>query len=242
MSKSVNEQAIELQRSLWNEWNASNREQRLSDVSLDQREAVLRWLSDLGRTDLNLLEVGCGAGWLCPALKQFGHVTATDLSDQVLARARERVRDVQFIAGDFMQLDFDKQFDVVISLEVLSHVEDQDAFIAKLNALLHPGGIVMLATQNRPVLEDFNAAAPQQPGQLRRWFDRDEVRALLSSHVEVLKIETLTPIANKGLMRLVAGRQAKRLVRSIAGRGPEKALARAGFGWTLAVLARKWEP
>jgi ubiquinone/menaquinone biosynthesis C-methylase UbiE len=97
---------IELQRTYWNEWNASHREQRLSDVSLDQREIVLRWLGQLARTDLNVLEVGCGAGWLCPALKQFGRVTATDLSDEVLARARARVPDVRFIAGDFMELGF----------------------------------------------------------------------------------------------------------------------------------------
>lgn len=232
-------QPIELQRNYWNEWNASHREQRLSDVSLDQREIVLRWLSELSRTDLNILEVGCGAGWLCPALKQFGRVTATDLSDEVLARARARVPDVRFLAGDFMELGFDGQFDVIVSLEVLSHVADHGAFIAKLNALLRPGGYLMLATQNRPVLEKFNTVAPQQPGHLRRWFDRHELEALLSPHFSVLQIATLTPAANKGPIRLIAGRQAKRLVRAVAGRGPEKALARAGFGWTLAALARK---
>lgn len=230
---------IELQRTYWNAWNASHREQRLSDVSLDQREIVLRWLGQLARTDLNVLEVGCGAGWLCPALKQFGRVTATDLSDEVLARARARVPDVRFIAGDFMELGFEGQFDVIVSLEVLSHVADHDAFIAKLNALLRPGGYLMLATQNRPVLERFNTVAPQQPGHLRRWFDRNELKALLSPHFAVIALTTLTPSASKGPMRLIAGRQTKRLVRAIAGRGPENALARAGFGWTLAVLARK---
>lgn len=235
-------QPIELQRSYWNEWNASHREQRLSDVSLDQRDAVFRWLSNLGRTDFSILEVGCGAGWLCPALKQFGQVTATDLSDEVLARARGRVPDVKFIAGDFMALDFEEQFDVVVSLEVLSHVEDHDAFIAKLSALLHPGGYLMLATQNRPVLEKFNTVAPQQPGHLRRWFNRDELKALLAPHFELLTIETLTPAANRGPMRVIAGLQAKRVLRAVFGRGLEKALAKAGFGWTLAVLARKHEP
>ncbi len=232
---------IELQRTYWNAWNASHREQRLSEVSLDQQEIVLGWLSALARTDLDILEVGCGAGWLCPALKQFGRVTATDLSDEVLARARARVPGVRFIAGDFTDLEFENQFDVIVTLEVLSHVADHGAFIARLSALLRPGGFLMLATQNRPVLEKFNTVAPQQPGHLRRWFDRDELKALLSPHFALLEIATLTPVANKGPMRLLAGRQAKRLVRAIAGRGPEKALARAGFGWTLAVLARKPE-
>ena len=46
--------SIELQRDYWDAWNASNREQRLSDVSLDQRDMVLGWLAALDRTDLDL--------------------------------------------------------------------------------------------------------------------------------------------------------------------------------------------
>src|ERR1700741_529882 len=89
------------QQAYWNEWNAAKGERVLSDMSRDQRELVLRWLAGLGRTDLDILEVGCGAGWLCPSLKPYGHVTATDWSDVVLARASERIPDVQFMAGDF---------------------------------------------------------------------------------------------------------------------------------------------
>ena len=107
-------QSIELQRDYWDAWNASNREQRLSEVSLDQRDIVLRWLHELDRTDLDLIEVGFGAGWLCPSLKPFGRVTATDLSPHVLGRASQRVPDVRFIAGDFMALDIEPaSFDAV---------------------------------------------------------------------------------------------------------------------------------
>ncbi|MGQ0532904.1 MAG: methyltransferase domain-containing protein, partial [Caulobacteraceae bacterium] len=51
-------------------------------------------------------------------------------SDRVLAEAAARIRDVRFIAGDFMTLDFGgKQFDVIVTLEVLSHLADQQAFV-----------------------------------------------------------------------------------------------------------------
>lgn len=233
-------QSIELQRDFWDAWNASHREHQLSDVSRDQREVILRWLSALDRTDLDIIEVGCGAGWLCPSLKQFGRVTATDLSEHVLARASQRVPDVRFVAGDFMALDFGRgAFDVVISLEVLSHVADQAAFVEKLNALLRPGGLMMLATQNRPVLERFNSVAAPQPGNLRRWFDRRELSELLGPHFEVREITTITPVASRGPMRLLAGRQSKRALRTILGRTVEHALAHAGFGWTLMALGQK---
>lgn len=233
-------QPIELQRDFWDGWNASNREHKLSEVSRDQREMILDWLARLDRTDLDIIEVGCGAGWLCPSLKPFGRVTATDLSEQVLARANERVPDVAFIAGDFMALEFGRAaFDVVVSVEVLSHVADHDAFIAKLASLLRPGGLLMLATQNRPVLERFNTVAAPQPGNLRRWFDRRELTELLAPHFDLREIKTITPVAGKGPMRLLAGRQSKRALRAMLGRTVENALARAGFGWTLMALAQK---
>ena len=233
-------QPIELQRSFWNEWNAHNRETRLSDVSEDQRTLVVEWLQGLGRTGLDILEVGCGAGWLCPSLTPFGRVTATDLSDEVLARARERMPDVQFVAGDFMELEFEPGgFDVVIALEVLSHVSDHDAFVAKMARLLRPGGVLLLATQNRPVLEKYNTVPAPKPGNLRRWFDRDELSALLAPHIDVSEIRTITPVASKGLLRLVAGRQTKRFWRAVTGRLLENTLAKAGLGWTLMVRGQK---
>lgn len=234
------DQPIELQQAFWDDWNASGREQRLSDISYDQKEVVLGWLGALGRTDLDIIDVGCGAGWLCPWLKPFGRVTATDLSADVLQRVSQRVPDVEFIAGDFMTLPFPAEvYDVVISLEVLAHVADQPAFVARLARLLRPGGLLMLATQNRPVLERYNRIPPPEPGQLRRWVDRNELVQLLDPHFVVREVRQITPRAGKGLMRWVAGRNARQLMRIASGRVLERAIAGAGLGWTLMALAEK---
>jgi 2-polyprenyl-3-methyl-5-hydroxy-6-metoxy-1,4-benzoquinol methylase len=231
---------IALQRSYWTEWNAANRELGLSEISRDQRDVAIAWLNRLNRTDLDVIEVGCGAGWLCPALKAFGRVTATDLSEDVLARAARRVPDVQFVAGDFMSLEFPAaSYDVAVTLEMLSHVADQRAFVAKLSQLLRPGGVLVLATQNRPVLERFNDIPPTEPGQLRKWLNREELTALLSSHFEISELKCTTPIVGKGSMRLVAGRKVRDAVRRVVGPFYDRALASSGLGWTLMVLAQK---
>jgi len=231
---------IAQQASYWDAWNADNRERALSDISRDQRETVIQWLDDIGRYNLDILEVGCGAGWLCPTLKTYGRVTATDLSPTVLERASKRISDVRFITGDFMGLKFeDASYDLIVTLEVLSHVSDHTAFVAKLSRLLRPGGTLILATQNRPVLERHNTVPPTQPGHLRRWFDRRELTELLTPHFQVTQVRTMTPIASKGVMRLVAGRQVKRAIRAVSGRALERAMAAAGFGWTLMTLAQK---
>ena len=113
---------LPLQRRCWNEWNSSTgRTKTLDDVSSRQAKIVCEWLSALGRTDLNIIEVGCGAPWFTPQLARFGRVTATDLADEVLARALQRIPEVEFVAGDFMGLKF-PAIDVAVSLEVLSPI------------------------------------------------------------------------------------------------------------------------
>ncbi len=229
------------QQAHWNRWNAETREHGVGDVSADQQRQVQLWLAGLGRTDLSTIDVGCGAGWLCPTLMPFGRVTATDLSDEVLGRARERFPEVTFVAGDFATLPFEPaSFDVVVSLEVLSHVADQPAFVAKIAEMLRPGGALILATQNRTVLERFNRVNPAQPGQLRHWVNGQELRALLAAHFDVLELKTLTPKANRGLWRaLNTGGKLDRILRPVFGDAPKHLKEKLGFGWTLMALARK---
>ena len=231
---------IAAQQDFWNGWNSAHREDQIGEVESDQREVVLGWLRALSRQDLELIEVGCGAAWLCESLTEFGRLTATDLSDEVLSRAQRRLPAVAFVAGDFMALPFEREhFDVVVSLEVLSHVADQPAFIAKLASLLRPGGHLMLATQNRPVLQRWNEIPPPAPGQLRRWVDRHELRALLEPHFQVRELFSITPRSNRGLMRLVHSRTLNRPIRAVLGRRIDRLKERLGLGWTLMTLARK---
>ena len=234
---------IPLQQRYWNQWNASTREKAIDERSIRQAKVVCEWLSALGRVDLNILEVGCEAAWFTPQLMRFGRVTATDLADEVLARAQLRIPEVEFVAGDFMGLKFRANFDVAVSLEVLPHVADQSAFIAKIARHLRPDGHLMLATQNRRVLQSFNCIAPPSPGQLRRWVNQRELRMLLHPEFEVLKLYSVTCRATRGLMRLINSRKVNWPVRALVGDRLERLKEAMGLGWTLMALARKrWLP
>ncbi len=231
-SRSAPDAPIALQQAYWDSWNAREREAQIGEVSRDQKTAVLGWLHATGRTDLDIIDVGCGAGWMEPALKQFGSVTATDLSADVLTRVSARVPQVRFIAGDFMALPFDDaSFDVVVTLEVLAHVAEQNAFIAKINRLLRPGGLLMLATQNRPILErhNINSIKPPAPGQLRRWTDANELRGLIEPHFEVRELFTKTPRASQGPLRLVNARPVRKFMRALIGERFEHLRERMGW-------------
>lgn len=218
------------ERDFWNEWNERNRVDATSQITADQAEVVHLWLGT--RRGLRLIDVGCGSGWMTKQLAAYGSALGTDLADEVIERARDRAPEAQFVAGDIMSVEVGDGYDVVVSFEVLSHVADQAAFCSRLFGLLHPGGELMLSTQNAPVLERFNNIAPPAPGQRRAWVDRRQLRALLvGAGFTVNEMRVLTPRADHGLMRVVA--KAGRVLKF------ESLLERLGFGWTIMVRATR---
>lgn len=232
-----------LQQNFWNRWNAEAREEGVGKVSQEQLHLVVDWLHQLGKRDLNIIDVGCGAGWLCPQLSEFGRVTGTDLSDEVLTRAAMRYPEVHFLPGDFMALDFGRErFDLIVSLEVLSHVADQPAFVEKIASMLRPGGYFIIGTQNKPALMRNDIPSPE-PGQLRRWVDRHELTGLLQHHFEVLELRSITPQFNKGILRAINSHKLNQAATAMR-LGPlmkrvKQAQEKAWLGWTLMALARK---
>jgi len=235
---------IPAQVAFWNWWNAKYREYgKLDQVQLEQADVVQQWLEHLGRKNLHIIEVGCGSGWMCERLVRYGDVTGTDLSHEVLERAAKRSSSPKFVPGDFMALNFEKgSYDVVVTLEVLPHVASQPAFVGKLASLLRPRGYLMLATQNRPVLER-NDIPPPMAGQIRHWVDRHELARLLDTRFEIEQLFSITPQFNRGLLRIVNSRQVKAVLSglglSAARAWIKSAQEQAWLGWTLVCLAQK---
>ena len=136
-----------------------------------------------------------------------------------------------FIVGDLLEDDLGSGYDVVASLEVLAHVEDQAKYLRKMHDALKPGGQLFLATQNKPVLSKFNRLPPPEKGQLRHWVDRAELRHLVeAASFTIEEMFVITPQSNFGLMRVLA--KASRMTRT------DRLLGRLGFGWTIMLSAR----
>jgi ubiquinone/menaquinone biosynthesis C-methylase UbiE len=97
----------------------------------------------------NCLEIGCGTGkntgWLITKAKS---VTAVDLSDEMLARAREKITDsaVQFSQADITQRWTFRNglYDLVTFSLVLEHIERLDYIFRETAASLKSGGHVYI--------------------------------------------------------------------------------------------------
>jgi ubiquinone/menaquinone biosynthesis C-methylase UbiE len=104
--------------------------------------------SDLNLIERRVVEVGCGTGrnteWLTRAHPGVRNIMALDFSEQMLARARERVNDprVSFRQHD-VRLTWplpDRSADLVIAMLILEHVQLLEPFFAEAARVLEAGG------------------------------------------------------------------------------------------------------
>ncbi|MFQ6097903.1 MAG: class I SAM-dependent methyltransferase, partial [Armatimonadota bacterium] len=81
-----------------------------------------------------------------------------DINDEDIRKAEVRARllglsDVEFVRGDLQNLaevtDALGQFDQVICMEVIEHIEDDRRVVADLASLLRPGGRLLITTPSQ---------------------------------------------------------------------------------------------
>jgi len=105
--------------------------------------------------DLRLLDIGCGGGLLCEPMKRLGaDVVGADAGEKNIKIAQnhaERVDlDIDYRATTSEALaEQGEQFDVVLNMEVIEHVNDIQLYLESCAALVKPGGIMFVATINR---------------------------------------------------------------------------------------------
>lgn len=101
----------------------------------------------------SILDVGSGAGQLAGHLLKYGDpdasVTCTDLSRQMLRRARNRLKSdrPRFVSCDLSQLPFaDGSFDCITCGYVLEHLPSAETGLAEMSRVLQSGGRMFLLT------------------------------------------------------------------------------------------------
>ena len=112
------------------------------------RRAIFFTLLDnlLGdRRDLNVLEVGCGAGGLLRRLARYGESTGLELSPELSKICRER-SGRPTICGNAYDLPLeDGTQDLICLFDTLEHIPDEDRALRELFRVLKPGGHVFFS-------------------------------------------------------------------------------------------------
>ena len=104
---------------------------------------------------LTVLDVGCGGGLLCEPLARLGaEVTGIDVVSRNIeiasthAEASSVLVDYGVVTVEQLAAQ-NRQFDIVLTMEVVEHVADVDAFLGACGAVVGDGGLMFFATLNR---------------------------------------------------------------------------------------------
>lgn len=127
---------------------------------------------------MSALEYGCGTGLLSFALReQFKHLTLADSSSGMLAVLEEKIKAGAIDHMTALKLDLAsdplprERFDLIHSLMTLHHIDDTDALLRALYALLKSPGYLCLADLDR---EDGSFHGAGFAG--HRGFDRETLQ------------------------------------------------------------------
>jgi SAM-dependent methyltransferase len=102
----------------------------------------------------DVLEVGCGEGrgidLVLPRAKSY---SAIDKIANVIDQLKKKHPTGSFFSGNIPPLGpfADDSFDVVITFQVIEHIQDDVQFLKEIHRVLKPGGLVIITTPNRPM-------------------------------------------------------------------------------------------
>lgn len=277
----------ESQRALYGEkFYEEDKSTYLSDVDRDRAYWDAIWSIRRGMMEAALpatpgrrrrvLDVGSSGGFLLDHFQQNGWLGfGIEPSRHAALHARERFG-LDVFCGELLDFDFDlerdrelcdggsERFDAVHCAQVLEHVLEPEACVARIGELVEPGGVAFVEVPN-----DFNVlqeTARERLGKSAWWvapdhhlnyFDAESLAALLARHglVEIDRVASF-PIEMFLLMgedyvgRPEVGRacHARRMAferawietgRTLELAGLYRALATAGVGRTCGILARR---
>jgi|TARA_B110000879_G_scaffold211061_1_gene302663 2-polyprenyl-3-methyl-5-hydroxy-6-metoxy-1,4-benzoquinol methylase len=142
----------------------------------------------------NLLDIGAGYGFFLEIAKKRGwNVYGTELTDKAINYCTEK--GLSMFKGEIQNIDCGElEFDVIISIEVIEHVNNPIEYLKKCNEILRKGGNLYLTTPNfnsylrYRLKENYNVI--EYPNHLG-YFTRKTLRKLfIENGFKPLKIQT----------------------------------------------------
>jgi len=148
------------------------------------RLARYKFVARLLRSKDRCLEVGCGSGLGAIFLAQHAHhVTGVDVKQYELDEARSMCRrdNVSFLRADFFEHDFEHDFDVIASLDVIEHlpIEDGHRMVGRMAELCSPDGMVVIGT---PSLHSYPHQSLISRASHVKCYDQEELFDLLDPY------------------------------------------------------------
>ncbi len=158
--------------------SAGETERLIEQAHLYER-VTLRMLRNAGvEPGMKVLDIGSGAGDVAMAAAQLvgpeGAVVGVDMNPEILETARARAQqaghaNIEFLAGDALELELPRDFDAVIGRLVLMYIADPGAALKQFVAHLGRGGIVAFQEAELTLYQAVHSPDTPLINQLVEW-------------------------------------------------------------------------
>jgi len=116
---------------------------------LDKRE-FKKVLSKIKGDKISVLDVGGGSGWLLNIIKQIDSrvefTQVVDIDSNAKRIAEENGH--QYYHGTIETFETNKQFDLILMLNLIEHISDPQTSLIKMEEMLKSGGQILIKTPN----------------------------------------------------------------------------------------------
>ncbi len=167
-------------------WYDANAEKYAATIQDKANFAMLDQFAALVGKGAKILDAGCAAGRDTKFLQDRGLlVTGLDISQSLLAIARQKYPELEFVEGNFLNLPFiDNTFDGVWARASLLHletVEDVIRALSEFNRVLKPGGVIHVYIKQQLGEEKASVVSDSLSNHDRffQWFTKTEIEELL---------------------------------------------------------------
>jgi len=143
--------------------NASNYDQ-YAHVQKKMRDILIEFMLQNNKDTLkvkNILEIGCGTGYLTCALTELfpsAHITAVDIAPGMITEIKSKLKNnsVDFICGDIEEMDLTNTYDIIISNATFQWFNHMPITMKKLYATLNANGMLCFSTFGKYTFHELN--------------------------------------------------------------------------------------
>lgn len=162
--------------------------------NMNQAMFYNRWCMDKFKSYVhgNILEVGCGIGNFTEALTNHGKVWAMDIDNHCVAETKKRIgKNARVGFGNIESGKYffpKRNFDSIICLNVLEHIDHDEKALAHMFTLLHPGGHLILLV---PIHQFLYGTIDKSIHHFRRYDPQSLLLRLKGKNFSVVEHQTM---------------------------------------------------
>lgn len=146
-----------------------------------------------------ILEIGCGIGNFSKLLLKYGELTAIDINDEYVNKAKKEIGEsIKIGVGDIEKGKYffqGKGFNTIVCINVLEHIKSDQKALKNIYDLLSSNGNLILLVPAHQFLYNL---IDESIGHFRRYEREKLKKLLLENGFEILKIRNLNFIGSLG--------------------------------------------